>query len=168
MKFTCNQDWDSMNRTSGGAFCDLCKKNVRDFTSSSIETIIKEHSNKEDVCGLYNIEQVDPNIVAPVKDVFSNRFLVLITSLTLGLTTKSLQAQRNTPKVEQNQTTDSAKQKNITSKTIEKHVCDKNCECEELDANGNSYRRVNRRKLYFTKRLPFVRYKRHIVVGRFL
>jgi hypothetical protein len=166
MKFTCNQDWDSMTPKIDGKFCGLCQKSVTDYTNSSFETISKEHKAKDNVCGLYNIEQVDSDILYPVKDVFSNRFLVFITSLTIGLTTKTIQAQVNTPKIEQHQTTDTIITNN--TETIKKHICDKNCDCNKSIVKYNSKRKRNRRKLYFSKRFPFIKYRRQRLMGRLL
>jgi len=48
----CNQDWSSMEISNAGRYCQVCSKNVIDFTNQSNVDIYKTiMDSKERICG---------------------------------------------------------------------------------------------------------------------
>lgn len=65
----CHEDWNKMNPSSKGRFCNTCTTEVVDFTkmnSEEIKTYLRENSN---VCGRFKNEQLDSIIIRVPKQV---------------------------------------------------------------------------------------------------
>jgi len=59
----CYEHWDKMHRTSDGAFCQSCQKNVIDFTGKTENEIYELVTNsKEKLCGRFATHQLDQPI----------------------------------------------------------------------------------------------------------
>ncbi len=59
----CHENWNEMSATAKGKFCEVCSKNVVDFTSYSDDQLIEYFSNRkngysERLCGRFNAEKV--------------------------------------------------------------------------------------------------------------
>lgn len=70
----CNEDWNEMSPTEKGRFCDVCTKEVVDFTNKTSEEIQKYFVEKKDkkVCGRFKNEQLDKvTIQIPTQVLFS-------------------------------------------------------------------------------------------------
>jgi hypothetical protein len=58
IKVKCDANWDQMIANTEGKFCNLCKKDVIDFTEKK-DTEIKEYlNNNRNVCGKFSSEQI--------------------------------------------------------------------------------------------------------------
>src|SRR3989344_7149243 len=52
IKEPCHQGWENMSVSEKGKFCSSCKKQVHDFSNSTIDEIKKAYSESEDgLCG---------------------------------------------------------------------------------------------------------------------
>lgn len=63
----CHEDWNKMSTTEKGKFCQVCTKEVIDFSAKSDEEIIKLLSNDENVCGRFQISQLNRELIADRK-----------------------------------------------------------------------------------------------------
>ncbi|WP_378172577.1 hypothetical protein [Aquimarina sp. SS2-1] len=128
----CNEKWENMKPNEKGSYCDLCSKNVVDFTKLNqieISEIMKKSGNR--ICArltysqlnspLLNIENsLDLNF--PKSKVAAG--LIIATSLTIGQT---LHAENQTIKTEFFQSSDSkvdSKKEKIASKPSEPKLDD--------------------------------------------
>lgn len=56
----CNENWNEMTPTEKGAFCQLCSKEVKDFTKSTDQEILKVlETSKENICGHVSSTQIN-------------------------------------------------------------------------------------------------------------
>ena len=46
----CSEDWSKMTPTEKGAFCDKCQKEVRDYTTESLDVVKSEYESKVHSC----------------------------------------------------------------------------------------------------------------------
>ncbi|WP_294333978.1 hypothetical protein [uncultured Chryseobacterium sp.] len=55
-----------------GRFCSVCSKTVRDFTASSDRQVLKAFSSaKDDICGHFNITQLNRNLLySDINSIF--------------------------------------------------------------------------------------------------
>ena len=66
----CHEDWNKMNLQAQGRFCTSCQKTVTDFTSMSDAQLIAFFKNpKPSVCGRFNGEQLERDILIPRKRI---------------------------------------------------------------------------------------------------
>jgi hypothetical protein len=93
MTFICGQDWNKMSPTPNGKYCEACKKELRDFTKSSIAEIRKEKAKNENICGSFSLAQVDPSLIRPIAIPKQVRALGFIGTLFLMLSSKTSFAQ---------------------------------------------------------------------------
>jgi hypothetical protein len=77
----CHEDWNKMTATKKGKFCQVCTKEVIDFTAKSDEEIIKLLSNQENTCGRFYPSQLNRKLIADRKK--RNHWLSYATSLLL-------------------------------------------------------------------------------------
>ncbi|MGZ4056841.1 MAG: hypothetical protein ACXVPU_14805 [Bacteroidia bacterium] len=71
MTFTCNEDWDTMKVTSCGKFCDVCKKEVIDFTKKPLSEF--DHLKGQEFCGRFSVEQLDSSLIKQIQFPFSKK-----------------------------------------------------------------------------------------------
>jgi hypothetical protein len=56
----CNEDWNKMTPTEKGAFCSSCSKEVKDFTNSSDQEILKTiEASENQICGHISNHQLN-------------------------------------------------------------------------------------------------------------
>src|ERR1051326_7138637 len=67
MKFTCSQDWDAMDVTEKGRFCQQCKKEVIDFTHQTEKQIRAFKAEHGSACGIFTAGQLHDDIIAPIS-----------------------------------------------------------------------------------------------------
>jgi hypothetical protein len=66
----CHEDWNKMNPEAQGRFCSSCQKTVTDFTNMSDAQLIAFFKNpKPSVCGRFNQEQLERDILIPRKRI---------------------------------------------------------------------------------------------------
>lgn len=165
MDFVCNQDWDAMEPTTKGRFCSICKKEVIDYTSVDIkQLIIPEQTGKNELCGRFRIEQVDPTIIRAIETPKQFRIIAFFSTFFLSVSAKSLVAQtRDTVSTEQLDVMTNPKSE----------LSDK--ECDPAKANVpplNNFKRkkpfirTEKRSYFWTKKFPFIKVvKRHMLMG---
>ncbi|NQY07628.1 MAG: hypothetical protein HRT68_15890, partial [Flavobacteriaceae bacterium] len=87
----CHEDWSKMTPVEQGRHCDVCSKNVVDFTTFSDEAIYKYFNKYDNLCGRFNSSQLDRSIALQRKETpnyLSYAFSGLL-SLSLLTTTKT-------------------------------------------------------------------------------
>lgn len=76
----CHESWDTMTPTEKGRFCQLCTKEVIDFTKSSDEQIIKHLNSNGNVCGRFSGKQLNRDLTLTRKEQ-TNYFSFLFSGL---------------------------------------------------------------------------------------
>ncbi len=102
----CHENWNQMSPTEKGKFCNVCTKEVVDFTSNSDEEIIRYLSNHGNLCGRFRSSQLKRKLIANRKK--HNHWLSYAASLLLPMTLFSQEttsSQQKTSKTEQLATT---------------------------------------------------------------
>lgn len=56
---SCTQDWDKMKGSDRLKFCEVCEKNVFDFTTSSKEEILRKLNRENELCGRIKLSQIE-------------------------------------------------------------------------------------------------------------
>jgi rRNA processing protein Gar1 len=97
----CHENWLEMTPAEQGKFCQLCQKNVFDFTQSSDREISKALENDQFLCGRFSNSQLNRDLVVPKEK--SSIWLATTSAIIsfLGLGTQETVAQGNVVKVEQ-------------------------------------------------------------------
>jgi hypothetical protein len=110
MSFICNQNWNAMKSTTNGRYCDICRKEVFDFTNKTISEVNKLEKN---VCGLFLPDQVEEGLT-PIKLNFISKTRYFIASIVtlIGLESQTL--------IGQNQNRQKAPTEIVTIDTISK------------------------------------------------
>jgi hypothetical protein len=66
----CHEDWNKMSADGQGRYCGSCQKTVTDFTNMSDAQLIAFFKNpKPSVCGRFNGEQLERDILIPRKRI---------------------------------------------------------------------------------------------------
>jgi hypothetical protein len=79
----CHEDWTKMTPTEKGKFCDVCTKEVFDFTTSNDEELIKRLEAGKSLCGRFKSSQLDREVKLERKS--GNSLLPYAASLLLPL-----------------------------------------------------------------------------------
>ncbi|MFB9080022.1 carboxypeptidase-like regulatory domain-containing protein [Flavobacterium procerum] len=89
----CHENWLEMSPTEKGKFCNVCQKNVIDFTKSSDREIVLAYRNEEKLCGRFRISQLDREMIIPKEK--KSIWMIAAASLLafLGLGNQTVQAQ---------------------------------------------------------------------------
>ncbi len=58
----CHEDWNAMHPNELGRHCDSCVKTVVDFTTWHPQAILQHLKSNENVCGKFNVEQLNEPI----------------------------------------------------------------------------------------------------------
>ena len=80
----CHEDWSKMSQTEKGAFCQVCTKEVIDFTIVIDEDIVKHVLKNDNACGRFSKTQLDRNLT--LERSSGQRLGPLAASLLLPLT----------------------------------------------------------------------------------
>lgn len=165
MTFECNQDWDAMKVTACGRFCDVCKKEVIDFTKKSKADYLALYEKNATLCGRFKNEQVDLSLIKPIQLPFSKQLLIWFSGLLLSFGSKNAIAQKDTVKTEQNPTITPLAAEHFGSIKIQKPTPPVTASASD-DRSVRGYYRApsqkpflttKRRMYYWTKRFPFIR-----------
>jgi hypothetical protein len=164
MKFMCDQDWDEMQGTANGRYCDVCRKEVIDYTTKSIKDIPSD----QDLCGRFLIEQIDTSIIKPIQTPKQIKTIGFISTLLISVFSKTSYAQTTTSatkteQVESNpNSSDTLIQTPVRTKIINGEIVEK----EKTQASP--FLTTYKRYYYWTKKFPFiVRKKRRRPMGKF-
>ncbi|WP_298514554.1 carboxypeptidase-like regulatory domain-containing protein [uncultured Kordia sp.] len=80
----CHEDWNKMSPTEKGKFCQVCTKEVVDFTAKSDEEVLRYLSNNGNICGRFHGSQLNRTLIADRKK--RNHWLSYAASLLLPMT----------------------------------------------------------------------------------
>ena len=91
----CHENWQKMTVTEKGRFCSSCQKNVTDFTKSSDREILKAYNKDENLCGRFNVSQLNRKISIPKEK--ETLWMIAAASIIafLGLGNQTVKAQNN-------------------------------------------------------------------------
>jgi hypothetical protein len=93
----CHENWSLMSPTKEGRFCNVCKKNVYDFTKKTDKEIADTFSENEKLCGRFKNSQLNRNLVlSPQKKSFWRIAIASIITY-LGIGNHSAKAQIGIP-----------------------------------------------------------------------
>lgn len=148
MKFICDQNWDAMTITNRGRFCEVCKKEVLDYTTIPINKVRADSkATNNNLCGRFTIEQVDPSIIKQIEVPRQLKLFALLSSLLLTVSTKTLFGQtKNNEQTEQYESKGNSDTTNI--KSID---CDTTVKIENEPTEQKLFLTTNRRFYYWTK-----------------
>jgi len=83
----CHEDWNAMDTTQKGKFCNSCTKEVFDFTTYSDEQLIKRFTKEGNLCGRFTTTQLNRDLVLQRKNshnylsyIFSGLFSLFLLS----------------------------------------------------------------------------------------
>jgi len=171
MKFACDQDWDAMPASSCGKFCGQCQKEVKDFTSYSKAKVSRDLARNPNQCGRFKIEQVDPNIIAPLKVPFPKQMPVYLASalMLLGARTAFSQETVPHPMVQVENATDRADRPECHEEwEMQPHVCSENCNCKK-EKPAKAAEKKPKKRWFLSRKAPYVEQRERYVTGiRFL
>ena len=103
----CHEDWNEMTPTEKGKFCNVCTKEVIDFTSKSDEEIVKHAMANKNLCGRFHPTQLERKLIVDRKK--RNHRLSYAASLLFPLALFSQEEKKETqhiPKTTQTNTND--------------------------------------------------------------
>jgi len=169
MKFVCDQDWDAMPAAGCGKFCDQCQKEVKDFTSYSKAEVSRDLARNPNQCGRFKIEQVDPDIIAPLKVPFPRQMSVYLASVLMLLGAKTAFSQETVPHpmVQVEKVTDRADRPDCHEEwEMPQHVCHENCGCVTAEEPQKTKRYKRKKRLYTSWSFPFISFRRPLVLGK--
>ena len=96
----CNQDWSQIKVNQAGRFCELCSKNVVDFTSYSDsrlqETLLKSDNS---ICGKLKASQLNRALNSQKATNKLSRLISVLTGLTFMIASKEGLANDNTERI---------------------------------------------------------------------
>ncbi len=168
MSIICDQDWEEMIPTLNGRYCDLCRKEVHDFTDKSIAEIRNASKNTQEMCGRFTADQVNPSIVSQINSPKQLRIVAIVSTLFLSVFAKTAYSQ--IPKNAETEQVDQMNKK--TTKDSSFVDCDSNS--KSLNNNTTSkkpFMITRKKKYYWTTTFPFVKresYPMPRFTGRFL
>jgi hypothetical protein len=177
MTFVCNEDYSKMPCTDGGRFCNSCSKSIHDFTDLSIAEIRRLKETDPEICGIFMVEQVDPNL-KELKFPYKNRVAIWASTLFMAFGSADTFAQSgHDPKVEQSQGSSNAPK--LSGQEIEsnmnqgKHISLSRSAPEANETTEYNPRKARRaykrmhRRVYVNKRFPFIHIRRRYRMGKF-
>ncbi len=133
----CHEDWAKMNATEKGKFCNVCTKEVFDFTSKTDEELVKFLTENKNACGKLKTSQLNREVKLERKS--GQSFAPIAASMLLPFTLLS-----NNPK----SSTDSISEKPMISLGIGRLSIPNNLRLQVFtkgivrDENGNPLKNV--------------------------
>jgi hypothetical protein len=161
MNFVCDQNWNALKHTANGRYCNLCKKEVFNFTNKTIAEVDRLDKG---VCGVFLPEQVEDGLI-PIKFSFISKTKYGIATLLtfIGLESQVIKAQNPKEKAKTEMIPESISPD--SSDTFDPEVIPEQNFKEDPLANKDSFMRVGRRYLYWTKKFPFITSRRRHWMG---
>jgi hypothetical protein len=112
---SCSQSWSNMTAVSQGRYCEVCAKNVIDFTTMSDSEIVRLLEKQQgNICGKLNTTQLNRVIQIQERQHLGSRLYKFLTGLFFLSGLNSLQAQNNEPKTPEIIQTEARKSTNET------------------------------------------------------
>lgn len=97
----CHENWNKMTPTQKGRFCGVCTKEVVDFTSFSDEQLIKHLNREKQLCGRFNKQQLNRDLVLDRKKLNSFSSYLTAGLFSLFLLNSNITKAQEKPKTEQ-------------------------------------------------------------------
>lgn len=97
----CHEDWNKMTPTEKGKFCGVCTKEVVNFTSFSDEQLIKYFNKNKKLCGHFNKDQLNRDLVLARRDNRSIPSYIVAGLFSLFLLNSNTTKAQEKPKTEQ-------------------------------------------------------------------
>lgn len=91
----CHENWEAMTPNEKGRFCQLCAKNVIDFTNSSDTEIQEGVSRNSNMCGNFRVEQLDRNLSYTFINSLLTKFAVGFILTSGGIVTAQTKAEES-------------------------------------------------------------------------
>lgn len=171
--FGCDQQWENMAPTACGRFCTMCSREVIDMTSKSPKEILRIVNENDAVCASLLPEQLEPDLV-PVEFTLLKRlryyaaavaafFGVEITQLGARHAHKEatvlVPPEGNFAIAEKDDPTGRDSRSKRRGKLVKKTK-------KSAPPDPVAVKSKRRKKVYFTKRFPFVVIQRKRIMGR--
>ncbi|MCW3082694.1 MAG: hypothetical protein JWP12_60 [Bacteroidetes bacterium] len=165
LKFNCNQDWEAMKVTACGRYCDVCNKEVIDFTTRSRKEFQALTAGKTDLCGRFAAEQIDLSLIKPITISAHRKAFLFISTIAVSLFSKPSRAASIIHPTEQVYTgKNSSGQDAVFIPTVEH-------DGKFMTTKPNPdkpFMTTKKRKYYWSKRFPFIRIRRQMqLMGKF-
>ena len=107
----CHENWNKMSPTEKGKFCQVCTKEVVDFTSKSDEELIKHFTTNGNLCGRFHASQLNRKLIADRKK--RNHWLSYAATLLLPMTLFSQEKKSDSKKTAKTEQLDSLQFKTL-------------------------------------------------------
>jgi hypothetical protein len=162
MKFVCDENWDEMTPTQSGRYCNVCEKNVEDFTKFPLHVVQeKTKHNIEKKCGSFKIEHIDPSIIRPIETPKYLKYVTFVSTLLLTVSSNHAYAQlRKNVKIERVET-------RLTELKPEK-IAQTKVETDTLEVKQAVERPFKRKERYYlSSKFPFIIKRRSVILGRY-
>jgi hypothetical protein len=167
MRFQCHQDLEKMKDIQNGKYCDVCSKNVIDFTNSLKSDVVSENRNNPNLCGIYLAEHTDDNLRGEVVDTFKNKWLKYVAGLTFLVGSNYVSAQNKGYQTKQVIINSEINTVCVKSKEDTLQKPEEIESCSSNDIHNKRNKKYNKKKLFFSRKFPFVVYRRRYISGRF-
>ncbi|MDX2361672.1 MAG: hypothetical protein QNK23_12765 [Crocinitomicaceae bacterium] len=173
LKFNCDQDWDGMAPTDRGKFCEVCNKEVYDYTSFSLKEILEERSNNAgELCGYFKAEQVDHRLIEPIETPRKLRVAAFWSAFLLSSTGGIAHAQQAEPTIvnvdpnnnQPNLPEGEIKEKIQNGERINMSV-GHSAEATPIEHKKGRLKKVKNKKWYWDRRFPFIHRTRTRFMG---
>lgn len=157
-----------MSPVGGGRFCERCQHAVVDFTGWSREAVLAYKRQHPDACGRYEAEHIMPDLV-PLVDLLRPTRSVLAAGLLLGSVQVMAQADAPAP-TEQGPFTSGEEAVPEPAAVSDKPdgihgICPVPV---DQPVKARPYKRRPYRKVYVSRRFPFIHVRRRHYVGVFI
>lgn len=157
LAYSCDQKWKSFDETKRGGYCQQCQKEVIDYTNMSLGDVLMAIRNRPGGCGRFAIEHTDPNIITEIRIPRPLFSWAASLSLLVGIGNTSAIAQAET-KTEQAIVSPSPLNIPVDHNNPQR-ICPKSTNTYNSAETVHKSRRPKRR-LYISRRFPFVHYRR--------
>jgi hypothetical protein len=168
LTFECHQNWNKMKVTENGRYCDVCKREVFNYTDKKIADIKKQEG---EACGVFLPEQVEEGLT-PIKLNFISRskYFLATAATVIGLEVHSLHGQTKDsrlPKVEIVNGDNVQRRTRLPDAVTDSTAVTPAPSESTLKRGHHPFMVIGRTRFYTTNRFPFIRIRRHYLMGKF-
>ena len=151
-----------------GRYCDSCKQNVVDFTKMTVQEVKNYTEIKGEVCGSFTTTQLEPELIEAERFIspFKKFLVVILSFITYETTAINITSSNNKVKNQTIISPDNNGNKIVSNLTFEPTINRINLEQEHIQTDLSVTKK--RRRLYLSKKFPFIHYRKRIIrTGRF-